>query len=372
MTRIIAVNGIRRPIPQDEWPDRGRAVTRPGYVPFAEMSAGQTAVALMKQRFETYEQFDPNPLTKKALQMLTQAEKSAVHGLSGFVGVIPDALQPLARFIDTSKRRTNATTAYNVAGIGAIDCREIALRAFKKKYPGQPQYVTDDRRGHIVANPLWVNFLRACENAGKDIEKIFNEYIPQCGHHVPYGMLSPAYYAVPGKVDTRRILHIGGIEGTAAINGFPKDLMYLWYDNAIIQVNAEKGAGVMGGWETSFSLAGANADAFIQKYQDWVKVPGRKPSPYIRGIGIAPAIVAAIISAIGTALASAASLIIALKNKPNETALALKGFGTPGFSASEGDWETAFQEYEQETQKEQNTMLLALAAAGAFFLLNDK
>lgn len=360
MTKISYIQAI----PTDEAADRGQSVqqlTRQ-YIPYLSLTAGEMRLELLRQRMQMFSRYYPDVKEySRAVQMIDDVLKAGVHRGVSFIGAVPNELQNVARVIAQSVTQTQpaAGSLYGrdntLSGIGAI----IEVASSLDRYHNCIRTVN--------AGPLKGDArqqaLRQCQTTF-DIERIYNEYLERIGHHTVYNRLGAAYPKLPTRVDTKRLLHDAGVEGMANAAALEKNLVSDWVENGVLAKNAAIGVGLLSSETTSFYLA-PNPDAQLAEYLAFQK--DRKGGK----IGVAPAAVAAIVTAIAAVVGAAFQFLTEIQRQKAYAMSQAQGFGTQAYSAAQSDWPTG---PENPTTGEQTSKAISIlaAAAGAYMLLDDE
>lgn len=348
MTRISEIHGLAAQVPANEFADRGKEVTTPGYIPFLSLTAGEMRLLLIKQRADLLAQFYPDvPAYRAAAQMVDGALQAGVHRGVAWVGGVSDDLQRVARAIAQAEGETwpaaghifGRPTIY--AGIGSIigDCEAWATEQNNRFY-GQNNSTNEWKFGTLVKKARrerWNNFVAECVTR-KQIEQLYNDRINALAHHMLYHQLSEGYQ-FPNKVETKHLLHIGGIEAMGNAADMGRTLMGTWVENGVVAKNAQLGAGPAGSVSSSFSLA-EDGNAQYERYKAWQNGQPIPPNPKqgkINAIGVIPA-AAVIISAIATAITAAAGFLSELTKLKQGAMAAASGFGTTAYAGAKTDW----------------------------------
>lgn len=361
MTKVSYIQSI----PPDEAAERGQSVQQLSrqYIPYLSLTTGEMRLELLRQRMQMFSRYYPDvPEYTRAVQMIDDVLKAGVHRGVSFVGAVPDELQKVALVIAQSVNLTQpaAGTLYGrdntLSGIGAI----IEVASSLDRY--------HDCIRTVNAGPLKgdarQSALRQCQ-ATFDIERIYNDYLERIGHHTVYNRLSSDYPKLPTRVDTKRLLHDAGVEGMANAAALQKNLVSDWVENGVYAKNAAIGVGLLSSETTSFYLA-PNPDTQLAEYLAF-----QKDRQGVSRIGIAPAAIAAIATAIAAVVGAAFQFLTELQRQKAYAMSQAQGFGTQAYSAIQSDWATGTN---NPTTGQQNTKTLGLiaAAAGAVLLLNDE
>lgn len=353
MTRISEIHGIGR----DEYAQRGQNVVETGYVPYLSLTQGEMRLMLALKQAKVLAQFYPEvPQYRQAASLIENALSAGVSRGVNFVGALHDNyLQQVASVIQAASEQTApasknglfARSGGIVRGIGEIIPVQQRRDACMKKVIEKGGGAGAIKKG-----------AEACDRQF-NIEKIFNNAIENTGHHVLYHRI-PEGGIVPQDVKTKRLFHVGGVEGMAVAGDISRSLMQDWVETGILSKNAQIGVGPLGSVKASVQLA-PSPDEALAKIID---PSSDKYRPGVQGIGVAPA-AAIIITAIASALVAAKNLIESLRKQ--QATIAAQSFGTSAYSGSTYDWQTGSQN--PETTLGLSTTNLLLIAAGAGLLL---
>lgn len=356
MTKISEIHGI----PTGEFNERGAEVNTSGFVPYLSLTQGEMQIWLAAQKAKMLAQWygKDRPQYAQAAQLLENALYSNLHGATNYFGALPDALQPIARLISTAKRRNRPASVGGImarrgAGIGAIIPTTDRLKA-----------CIDDAKKQAGNNSI--EFLKRQAECNKRFQKenIINNNLVNMAPHMVYKNL-PANQALPTDVVITRKLHRLGVEGIAGVADITDySLVYQWVENGILQKNLQGGVGPFDSVQTSYALS-PNADALLAAY-----VPYNIKDNKMNGIGIAPLVLAAIVTVVTAAITAAFTYLSEIRKTEILAMSEAKGFGTPEFSAKQSDW--LLSGTNPPTTAGISPMLLIGGAAALFLLMDDK
>lgn len=364
MTRISTIHGIGA----DEYSDRGANIAIPDYVPYLSLTTGEMELYLAAQKAKALAQWYGNdaPQYAEAATMLQNALHAGVHGGYKFVGAVPDTLQNVARLIKKAEaQRRPASKAIFYRPNGAI------------KGIGQTIIPYADREAACLKLAKTPAQALECKKQ-YDIEKTVNDKMEPMAHHMLYKSL-PSNYTLPTEVIVHRGYHRLGVEGIANVGKLTNyDLMYQWVETAILIKNAGKGVGPLGSLQSSFSLAPDPDQAWAEFLAKQGATPtGNNPkydkmNPKINGahVGIAPALIAALVTIISGAIGAAFSFLTEIRKTEILAMSEARGFGTPEFSAAQSQWLLG-PGNQPGTAGMSNTMWLLLAAGAGLYFLTD-
>jgi len=360
MTKISYIHAI----PAAENSDRGAAVqqARREYIPYLSLTEGEMRLELLRQRMQMFSAFYPDvPEYRRAVSLVDDVLKAGVHGGVSFIGAIPDELQQVARVIAQAVDQTRPAAGGELLG------RESIMNGIGEIIPTADSTL---RRNNCIKKVNNSNLPYKEQQAGVkkcetlfEIERIYNGYMERIGHHTVYNRITQGWPDTPDRVFTKLILHDAGIEGMANAAELSKNLISDWVENGVLAKNSAIGAGLIGSTTTSFYLS-PDPELSLSKYLAWQQQRGGAK------IGIAPAVVVAIVGAI-TAVAGAAFQFLTEIQKQKAFAMSeAKGFGTSAYSAAQSDWPIGAGNPTTGEQSNRTFTLLA-AAAGAYFLLDE-
>jgi len=355
MTKISEIHGI----PTGEFNERGAEVNTSGFVPYLSLTQGEMQIWLAAQKAKMLAQWygKDRPQYTQAAQLLENALYANLHGATNYFGALPDALQPIARLISTAKRRNRPASVGGImarrgAGIGAIIPTQDRLKAcieYAKK-----QNINNDKKAEEY---------RKCIKRFEK-ENIINANLVNMAPHMVYKNL-PANQTLPTEVVITRKLHRLGVEGISGVADITDySLVYQWVENGILQKNLQGGVGPFDSVQTSYALS-PNADALLAAY-----VPYNIKDNKMNGIGIAPLVLAAIVTVVTAAITAAFAYLSEIRKTEILAMSEAKGFGTPEFSAKQSDW--MLSGTNPPTTAGISPMLLIGGAAALFLLMDDK
>lgn len=352
MTQISEIHGI----PTGEFNERGAEVNTSGYVPYLSLTQGEMSLWLAAQRAKMLAQWygKDRPQYEQAANLLENALVANLHGSGSYFGAMPDALQPFASLITQAKRRTRPASMGGIvarrgSGIGQIIPTENRLKACIEDAKKQATGIAD----YLLRQS-------ACQKRYKK-EVIINNNLVNMAPHMLYKNL-PANATLPTDVVITRKFHRLGVEGIAGVADITDyKLVYQWIENGILQKNLQGGVGPLDSIQTSLSLA-PNADELLAQY-----ATGKIAGPHV---GIAPLVVAAIVTVVTTAIGAAFTFLTEIRKTEILAMSEAKGFGTPEFSAKKSDWELSGTN--PPTTAGISPLLLIGGAAALFLLSDDK
>lgn len=390
MTKISYIQGPPK-VPKNELADRGREVSAaPDYIPFLGMTEGEMSLALLREQLKLYARAYPD--FPQYRQGLTMVENALYNGISGynFLGAVPDELVNIAQLIDRAKSLNQTAGGELFAEkrpkgiyIGEIipttkeDCRWLASVAMGKKYWGNdpnawPRISDWESLPPGGSFPIkreankdeWMKLVEECEFR-KEMEILLNEKLEKSSHHMLYKGIPSNYPPMSGtNMGLKRILHLAGIESLANAAGVSVDNMKAWVEIGVQRSSALANIGPLGSVESGFYVATNGNDKAYQDFLAWAAGNNRPGGR----IGIAPAVVIAIIGLVSAALSAAVEIVKAVNVRKVAALASAQGFGTSAYSPEKGDLNVGGAV----TPGKDNTGLLIAAAAGAYLLLNDE
>jgi hypothetical protein len=294
------------------------------------------------------------PEYARALVMVDNALNRGVSNGVSFVGAIPDNLQAVAAEIARASQLTRPAAAdfygrdslAKGVRIGADpivpisiteDCEDYATRKAnqllgkdQKKfwYKVQPPITNQKKK--------WLGFLEACK-LQKDTERVLNARLESSAHHVLYKDIASGFSQIAGsRMDIKRLLHIAGIGGLASAATVSPAIMSEWTEVGVLRANAGVGVGPLPSAQSGFIVATNNNQQVLDAYLAWSKQRGGST---INGIGFEPVTVTLIVGAIVSALGAVTKLLAEInQGKRINLQAQAQGFGTPAFSAEQGDF----------------------------------
>jgi len=364
MTKISYIHAI----PAAENADRGAEVQRARreYIPYLSLTEGEMQLELLRQRMQMFSAFYPDvPEYRRAVAMVDDVLKSGVHRGVSFIGAIPDELQQVAQVINQAVNLTRPA-AGNLLG------RESIMNGIGEIIPTADSTL---RRNNCIKKVNNSNLSYKEQQAGVkkcetlfEIERIYNGYIERVGHHTVYNRITQGWPDMPDRVFAKLILHDSGIEGMANAAELPKPLISDWVENGVLAKNSAIGAGMVGSTTTSFYLS-PEPELLLSKYVAWQQQRGGAK------IGIAPAVVIAVVGAITAVVGAALQFMTELQKQKAFAMSEAKGFGTSAYSALQSDWLQGMippvPPVVDPNASDNRTFTLLAAAAGAYFLLDE-
>lgn len=360
MTRISTIHGIGA----DEYEGRAAMVTREPYVPYLSLTKGEMELYLAAQRARIMAQWYGNdaPQYGEALKMIDNALHEGVHGGIKWIGAVPDYLQSVAQMIRQAERQSQPASRALFFRPGGV-----------MNGIGQTIIPYADREQACLKLAKTPAQHLACAKQ-YDIEKVINDKMTPMAHHMVYKSL-PANYALPTEVIVHRGYHRLGVEGISNVGKITDyALMYNWVETAILIKNASGGAGPIGSMQTSFYLAPDPDAAWAAFNTGKTYTKSQKTSGDIHGphIGIAPLVLAAIVTIISGAIGAAFNFLTEVRKTEILAMSEARGFGTPEFSANQKQWLLGPKNpAATDGTGLDSTTLLLLAAGAGLLLMNE-
>ena len=333
-------------VPANEYADRGKMLSKPGYIQFTKMDDWQVKLAILDDHARKLADWSGDRTYRRAAEMLTDAYNNGTYRMTGV-------------------RSQAEAWAHNViqqvmppSGIGALinnqgpDFR--TNRAFVKKYynvllaGGYTEYVERASSPQGYSSTYWYDRVVKDKRIGElsrekmiefwnvtlqkyrglvQVEKIINDYLPDSSHHVVYYALDSSY-SFPTRVDVKRIMHDTGVSAIGQLADVDPSTAKLWVGSSITNKNMVAGAGPLNPVETSFILSGNAYEKTLADYKSRINI----------AVETIIAILQIVVPLI-TAAVTAASVMYVKSQETKQLALTnVKGFGTPSFSAEQSDW----------------------------------
>lgn len=388
-TRIYEIHGM---VPGNELPDRGKMVAKsPIYIPYHALTRGEMKLALLADQAAIYSAAFPEQKEyAQAYQMLTNALDAGVSNGVNFIGALYSPfLQHVAKEINQAVKQTapaskdmllgRESLSTGVRGVGANefqfnfdhDCVQFATKAANKKYGFSKNWQWWEYNLNDSEHRRYYRAQKAVCKTRIEIEAIVNERITNASHHVLYHAIDETYPAIKNQfVRTKLILQLGGVAGLANATETDSHLMALWSETSILKRNSTGGVGTVGSVPSSFYLS-PDPEAFNDSYALWQKnrVFDNPKKDKIKGIGIAPAVLVALVEAIAGALKAAGVLFQSLNAKKAGAMGSALNYGTPALESKTADFD--LPSTTTPTESNNNMLLLGGAAVAAYLLLKD-
>lgn len=394
MARISYIHGI----PENEILDRSKLVKPAPYLNPLAMSSGEMYLRLMRDQAETLRQYFPDkPLYSKAVALIDNSLHKGIGAITAPTGSVEPGLYPVMRAIDIYKLErgpavrpsaaigSSWTDASLVAGIGAeipqINA-EFAVWWFLNDGPFlKSKGIKDasalkkflDAAKNQVPNPPRNDLEKHWADAWKNwsnqryIIDLYNDTLQKFAHHPLYSFL-PQGNKYTQSVTTKAILHGAGVQSLAGIGEFSNDNMSLWTRNSILRENIAKAVGALSPEQTAFALTALPDSEFA----NFLGAKASGPVNRAKGdkIGIAPAVIAAILAVVSAAIAAAAQMKVAVEQRKTAALSGVQGWGTQVYAANQKDWDGYTQTGAPgDAPGGGNLPLIIGGAAAAYFLL---
>ncbi len=255
MTKIAIVRGLND--------NRGRWETIPDRMPFMNFlttTSGEMALLNAKTKLWNYHYFLPEKekIWAKGAVMIDNALSAGIHGLSPYIGYLPNELRFVAQTIKEAKKRfapagnvlfrssknlTKGLDLDSVQGLndGKIDVEEYFRKTFPYCFNNSYNYATNS----------WDTSMKQtteCYNLHSQVVQMvikLNEHLPKTSHHSIYQFMTPAEVNNPAKTSpiaaAKYVQHyqfVGGIQKASEI-----DITNLknWMRNCIEYRNGKNG-----------------------------------------------------------------------------------------------------------------------------------
>lgn len=389
MTQVSYIQGAPK-VPANEMADRGQEVSMyKTYLPYLGLTEGELSLMLLREQLKVYASAYPDfPQYKNAFNLVNKALYSGVHGYH-LISSIPDVLNPIASLIANAKENTaivggdlfavrDISKSIHIGDdpivpITTKDCKWLATVAIGRKYYGASpsKWPSTAKWESINLNDQstigdkkreWLKLIDECEFR-KDMEKLLNDKLESSSYHLLYKNVNSAYPPVSGSaMNLKRILHNSGIETLANAAGVSAQNLDAWTEIGILRAGAKTELGAVGSIESGFYIAASGQEVEYQKYVQW------SSGQHMHGIGIAPAILAAIVALVSAALAAAASIVSSVNGMKVAAMASAQGFGTTAYSAEKGD----LGKNVDVPGSNDNLLTYLAIGVGAYFLLDDE
>lgn len=345
---IVAVSGIGA---------TAQPVPAPNFVDPYLMSPGEVAALLTYEQVNIINSQQPSQELQRAKETLKDALFLGVNDTAGRQEIERLELQGPRSFILRNIRKGRMPAGRKRARIGeplipVPDCSALAdeqIRADIQEYMSEGNYDVnyirqlEDQRAGLIAD---------CRDKNR-WKFMLNEHLEGSAHHLLYEYMENPNRQ-PATVATKTVLHRGAVDTLAGIVKVDRDILKLWLRNGVLRRNANKGAGAL---QPEESIPALQQMANMKEAQ---------------GVGLAVPVVVAIISAISTAVAGTLALIAQLKAEERaRLQSAAATIGQRNFGPLWQDYATGEEIINQGggPGENDNTLALAAAAAGAYFLL---
>lgn len=387
----------------DEINDRAAEVKPAPYLNPILMTEGEMYLRLMGDQVRTLAQYYPDrPVYKKGLVMINNALHQGIHGVQPAIGAIDPGLYPVARAIDVFKLRRQPAVRVSVDGIGAASWQEESMIAGEIPdvqsnfwiwwWFQDTTWLKEKKMTSISALQNLLNDLLATKNtppggkawldryiefkakyeAQEYIIKLYNDTLEKAAHHPLYNFL-PQNNEYTGSVITKQILHGAGVQSMANVGDFSTANMTLWTRNGILRANIAGKAGAISPEMTAFSLSNL-PDSDYSTFLG-IDPAASNTKDKSNKMGIAPAVLAAILGIIGAAVGGAFELMKGAQQRKTAALANVQGWGTTALEATQADWKG----YNPNTgalptmpQTSDNTVPLLIGGAAALYLLTQK
>jgi hypothetical protein len=328
--------------------------TARSYIPYTSLTEGEMRLALLREQAAIMAAAYPDfPEYARALVMVDNALNRGVSNGISFVGAIPDKLQAVAAEIARAAQLTQPAAAdfygrdslaYGVR-IGADPivptsitegCEDYATRKTnQQRGTNWPKAWYKLQPGSSGAKQTWNTYKSNCE-LQKDTERVLNARLEASSHHVLYKDIASGFSQIAGsRMDIKRLLHIAGIGGLASAATVSPAIMSEWTEVGVLRANAGVGVGPLPSIQSGFIVATSDDKNVLDAYLNWTK---QRKSDKMNGIG-EPITITLIVSAIVASLGAVSKLLAEInQGKRINLQAQAQGFGTPAFSAEQGDF----------------------------------
>lgn len=403
MRELAYIHGID----EKESMQRSGEVKPAPYIPYNALTQGEFTLALLAEKAKIMADYYQSPMYREESQMFQNALYRGIHGSTPYVGAIPNELISAARAINYASRLTKPATRFGINNrpggigkgvyIGAEDpiipytveegkCKKWVADYLNKTYreliPEGPRSYEDwdniTRDYSKYKGPKAADLFAKCIKQ-HEIEKILNANLEKCGHHTLYGYL-PKGNAFPASITSKSLNERMGQEVLANIGEFDTGLIRNWLNVGIMRYNTKQaGLQPYNQMETNAILTTLPPDGqkewmqIIVKHQkirnsvqesqivsELMAVLKKYNQP---SVGIAPAVVVAIIGACVALLTAVTEMISELEKEKSNAFGTVSGIGTQAFGPEENDWKLSPGSGNNQDSGSSNTPLLIGGAA---------
>lgn len=343
-TKLTYIHG-----PKDEVKDRVKNVRKKSFIDSPSYTDGELYLRLLLERANMLKDYYPEQLVyQQQSALLENVLTNGLHDKTPYFGQLDDRLQPTAAAITAAKARNNPSMSVLhlsqrdsvLKGIGdpyisQVDCNN--------KYPF-PGFGSDNS---TIDN--WENNIAKCEDQNQ-YRDILNDNWEETSYHPLYEFVTNPNLQ-PGTVTTKTILHQLAISNVNSVTSISRANIREWTRNGVMRNNIKVAqVGPLSPEETILAI----------------KQKGQK------GIGIEPATLTAIITAVATLLSAAASFVAALENKSVSDAQRftnqLQGWGAAQWGPEGQDWVIDPSGNVVPVSNNENYLPLLLLGVGALIL----
>ncbi|MGL5131990.1 MAG: hypothetical protein ACRC78_05640 [Planktothrix sp.] len=368
-TNIFMVNGL-------EAQERGLNVKPNTYLPYTRMTEGQMKLALLKQQADVYAQYYPEMAEyRQASVMLENAlYRGEAYNISG-INYRPMLMQ-VGREIERSQKIFKPASKVYIQpenGINAdiVDIINVSNPNDCDKYATDQTNLKEGKKlatWQYKAMPFgglkgrWLQHRAICE-VSIEIEKILNSTLDDGAYHMLYKSL-PSKLLYPAAVETKKILHGGGVQGLALAAEVAKGLMDGWVETTILKNNANRGVGPVGSAISGVYLS-EDRDNLAEAVNQIIN-----PTNGIGAVGVTIVAVTALVTAVAGAIGAAAKMQAELNKKKSGVLNVAQGFGTAAYNPDTTDWNKGATQ--SNNTPNNNLLLLGAAGLGLYFLTEKK
>lgn len=384
MRELAYIHGID----EKESIQRSGEVKPAPYIPYNALTQGEFTLALLAEKAKIMAEYYQSPMYREESQMFQNALYRGIHGSTPYVGAIPNELVRAARAINYASRLTKPATRFGINGRPAGIGKGIYIGAEDPIIP----YTTDEGKcKQWVADQMNKQLAKIIAKDGKpknyewwdsitsgwfesdikkygdtaamrfkkcvkqhEIEKILNDSIEKCGHHTLYGYL-PKGNAFPATITSKSLSERMGQEVLANIGEFDVGLIRNWLNVGVMRYNVKQAQlQPYNQLETNSILTTLPPEGqsewikVIIKYQSFRNtVPDAQIAQELMAVlkkynqpsvGIAPAVVIAIIGACTALIGAVTTMITELEKEKNNAFGTVSGIGTQAFGPEDDDW----------------------------------
>lgn len=311
MTKISYIHGIGQTDPS-EYKDRAALVPPRSYINYTALTDGELRLTLLAEQANILAAMYPeNKEIQHSRALLIDSLYKGLHNGALPVGIFTGNVAEVVSQI--RRARTNT-----LPSIGKLYGRRNPAKGI-----GDPLIPYDDCVVIEHEDPLtgwtWQEYEDPNCEKNNQFKSILNAHLEKASHHILYEFVTNANVQ-PGVVITKSVNHKAATSTIHQTTALGRENIRLWMRNGVLRHNAQKKAGAL------------SPEITIQ----YLRENGGK------SIGIAPAVLVAIIGAIAAAISAAAQMVAACKQADSASAALfnqLQGIGTETWGPEGPDWQ---------------------------------